>query len=456
MNEPLIHGQTKIELYNPTTKVKIVNRSENTFQSAILQNFERQYGCFDASPYWVGASNSSGSHRPNTTWKNLIGGLLLFKNQIAVGTKYMPAGNLMVGNASVDLVHTGYPTEMGSYNGTESGASATAIRQVYDFATDQANGEIGCVCLTSFVGGAIGYGNTSGGSVINYQMGSGQKNGSFDNANRNYAYEAWSKNAQYNFSLTEGILTVTKTYRPITTGSVFEGWAKTITIDLDESLPAGMKSDVGMPEVVADGVIRMFVGNQTNIVSGGSAYYIEYNSANDTAQVKTLLNSSTKDVNVGYNTISKFFLGNYACLIAHYAWEIIDVSTGVLVYEFSQTDDYYGTGGAYDTQLDYFCDSIAFGLFCMIKGYQDSNMYIVDVVAQTEKPLNVQKKSGGGEIYSVCTQHGEYDIMRGILNYNRGIVIKNPLYLATINNLETSVTKTASQTMKVTYTITEV
>ena len=34
-----IHGQTKIELYNPNTRIKKVYRDENVFQSAVIAKY---------------------------------------------------------------------------------------------------------------------------------------------------------------------------------------------------------------------------------------------------------------------------------------------------------------------------------------------------------------------------------------------------------------------------------
>ena len=88
--------------------------------------------------------------------------LLLLKDSETVGNKFMSLGNVMVGNGSYGVSNSGNPSELGSYNSQESSESGTEIVQVYDFATSQANGEISCVCLTSRVGGYIGYGNRSG------------------------------------------------------------------------------------------------------------------------------------------------------------------------------------------------------------------------------------------------------------------------------------------------------
>lgn len=72
---------------------------------------------------------------------------------------------------------------------------------------------------------------------------------------------------------------------------------------------------------------------------------------------------------------------------------------------------------------------------------------IYDINNNTCYPWNVTSFSPSGNV----TDFGM--IQAG--GYNNSAKLLNPLYLATINNLNSPVTKTAAQTMKVTYTLTE-
>ena len=40
----MVHGKTKIELYNPNTRIKTVYRDENVFQSAVIAKYMRSLG----------------------------------------------------------------------------------------------------------------------------------------------------------------------------------------------------------------------------------------------------------------------------------------------------------------------------------------------------------------------------------------------------------------------------
>ena len=84
---------------------------------------------------------------------------------------------------------------------------------------------------------------------------------------------------------------------------------------------------------------------------------------------------------------------------------------------------------------------------------QTNNIYVYDHEYKTFRPTNgvnlAAELNNRGYYYEptldafvCCGTYGDY-------------LVKNPLYLATINNLGTPVTKTAAQTMKVTYTLTE-
>jgi len=61
----------------------------------------------------------------------------------------------------------------------------------------------------------------------------------------------------------------------------------------------------------------------------------------------------------------------------------------------------------------------------------------------------------GNYVYNAAFDVLERNFVNGTGNGNSFWLANNPLYLATINNLETPVQKTAAQTMKVTYTLTE-
>ena len=84
----------------------------------------------------------------------------------------LPWTNEEIGHAGI--ANTNTDTSIGTYNANESGRieNGKGYRHVWDFASDRANGEIGCICLTTKDGGTCGYHDTywnlsTGGTDLN-------------------------------------------------------------------------------------------------------------------------------------------------------------------------------------------------------------------------------------------------------------------------------------------------
>lgn len=152
----ILHGHTTIELKNVKTGNRERIEHDNTFTTA-MDLFLRGNGSWNQSP-WL-----------NATWKSvpiyqrLLGGVYLFRDTIAdnngVYPHFMPASNKMIANGSFGVGNATAVTELGTYNVSESYFTSSAMSFVYDWTTGQGNGQFQCVCLGSDVGGYIGYGN---------------------------------------------------------------------------------------------------------------------------------------------------------------------------------------------------------------------------------------------------------------------------------------------------------
>lgn len=442
----MIHGQTKIELYNPNTKIKKIYRDDNVFQGSVIAKYLRGLGECTASPY---GNNDFRNIKP---WTNLVGGLFLFKNAIQEGDSYMSAGNQMIGNGSYGVANNGMPTELGSYNSVESSDSGNAITQVYDFTTDQANGTIGCVCLTSSTGGYIGYGNASGEKTTNsYNFNRNISGNDFKfYETRLSGYSIAYGDFTYEFvTLTGGSMVVRKTTHAITKSSVFNGYSEEKTFDLSvigNPLNLGDK-DRGCMPFYNNGKIAVLVNVQQFVASGENAYFYEFDPTNETLALKTVTNSSGHRFDIGgyYNywgTISNGIIGN----VAH----------GLL---FGRNGDDYSKATVIRIS-----DSVTIG---EMSNFSFTDQNDNDYVSEFPSGLTLLKHSNFVSIYDGTNDriiNGNknlnglcYDATNDALWYfsNANGLINNPLYLATINNLQSAVTKTAAQTMKVTYTLTE-
>lgn len=89
----------------------------------------------------------------------LLGGILLFDTTLEENPdKYFPPSTAnMVGHGS-NFAYTGTDLSLGSYNSNLYESSEKMRKYVWDFTAEQANGTIESVCLTTQPGGVIGYG----------------------------------------------------------------------------------------------------------------------------------------------------------------------------------------------------------------------------------------------------------------------------------------------------------
>lgn len=421
----MLHGHTRITLRNPISGNILKDiESENTFQPTVLQNFSH---CLGEDLHNI----------PSYNWEDLVGGIFLFRDTISPGAFYMPASNVMIGNSAVGISNSDLPNELGSYNVSESSASVNGIAQVYDFATNQANGQIGCVCLTSKVGGQIGYGNASG-RRADIDFGQGQTAAVIGGGDI-----AIIDNIEYQFSLTGDILTVKKTRRSITQGSVFKGFYTTTTVDLSSIKPSGITLNSGLSVfAMNDDKIRIYSQITTTVASGDDVYFFDYDYTDDSVVLGSFTNTAEKAIRS--DIVALTFTSDGYCVTydTDRYLQVFNVtnSTHVMDYTVEPLLD-YSRYGNYDLPLSN-------GL---LLAYGSLSGYILNYVNGTVKPINIAAANN----YSIFNKKVPSIDALSYTRSNSPILIKNPLYLATINNLQSPVTKTAAQTMKVTYTLTE-
>ena len=451
-NRRIIHGHTKIELKNVKTGLKDIIESDNTFQDTVLTQFLSTNGdnCHDLF------SNNTFRAEP---WKYLMGGLLLFHDEIQVGKKFMPAGNYMIGKGAWGIENNGTPSELGSFNSLESTSGPSSITQVYDFTTSQANGRIACVALTSREGGLVGYGNRSLGKYTGQRYNIGRMTPPAYTVAATGAVGVLAKNDNRYVITGDGTnITVTEYVSTSLTGSVFTGKAKTYTF------PA---SDYpGAPSHLIDGYFdTCYCGN--NIIrwasnNGGVSpvasmqrlYYMEFDCEQKTLELKSVINATgmTLGIRTNYydNKQNNFLMDNkMVCFAGGYYPVVIDLNDGSLV--FNGADAYGGSG--WDNSVM----QIGPGLYVFGGDYPK----IYDAVRNAYAVLD----AAGIEGHTSCafdddvvgayqTGGRNYDGYYSSLSYVASHLIHLPMYLATINNI-TPVIKDATQTMKVTYTIEE-
>ena len=469
----MLKGKTTFELTDVNTGEVEVIEDSNMITNG-LQEFLRTYGYFGCDVL------SDGNVRTNSLWVNLLGGLFLFDTALDedVNNTFMPAGVKMIGNGSKDVSNSGAVTELGSYNATESGLQSDgSIKFVYDFSTEQANGNIACACLTSKVGGYIGMGNDS-----NRYYNDSYVLNAYISDNNHYCYsgiDGATNGASYMLYpvYSENAIYFTNPYNIIYSSAyASQHWSVTKKIQILK-VRAGFTSvgikarrdlrnivatyDVNIPQDILD-----YMGTSNNYISisrdSERNVYVIFNKSSSNrinAGAFCWIMKIDKDMNAtAYkftNNVGKSLEldSRYITFDGDYLW-ICAYDSGVyLLYgiKYSDSTQIIETGVINGSNI--------IGLYTIGKNliglYSDHNCPpVYDVVNRTHRQVNgaMQYKT---LIIPFADKKGVYLQVSLNINPNYLYVMKDPRYLATINNLSEPVVKTASKTMKVTYTITE-
>lgn len=441
----MIHGHTRIILRNPISGNILKDiESENVFQNTVIANGLRNLGNANASPYNYNASSR------DVEWKTAVGGLLLLQNTEQSGTQYMSPTNKMIGNGCVDFTNGGLPNEMGSFNASESSASQSAIVQVYEFGTSQANGTIGSVCLTSKIGGFMGCGNPSGKifedltkfKPINQYLSPKVLNmlNNVDASSNVDKHIIVGNTYYYLKSFTSSTLTITKGRVPCKIASIFDEIYSDVAINI-----SGLPS-ISNPTFRTDGTkLYVFDLNQKTITAGGNYSFWEIDVANSTATARTFTNplSSSIIVATGGASIAD------GCLF-------LSTNTGKLVHCFNLSNNTLKatfnfsslSTGANDR---FTCRNYQPGkVLCLCSvGSTGSLVVFLDTNNGTILPTNTYLTDAPNIGYDPTNDVLTYSLRYGVYAFN------NPIYLATINNLGSPVEKTSAKTMKVIYELSE-
>ena len=461
-------GSTEIILTDTKTKKVKKVKSENIFKADNIAKFCNPFG---------GKSGNMVKYLNNhddDIWEKLVGGLLLFDKEVPTNSYMAPSGIKMTGNGSYNVANPTNVDEMGSWNGSESSKVGNTLTLVWDFATSQAVGAISSVCLTSELGGYIGYGNQSG-----------KANANIDNKSPRYIHYyngASDKVIPYKYA---GSGTDSNTccvddegyaYTYIKTPSEISNFDGNIplkkqrllldSVDLLSNPYIKRVFDSDTPDINIDIGTGYKFGSDPNLIPYDDKYYIITNTLNknsvspnekfilmiidpslETVTKKEYTNILDIDINTVFNTSYNYTIMLYdgVFLVWDYTnkkYYIMDCINN----EISEVDWNYPrnyTGMFYKVE-DYFI-----GGYASLSG---SILNILDPVNKTMRPMNCYNYYGGSA-----------DSNRGINGQSYNSYYKafmpswmaaNPLYLATINNLSEPVYKTDSQTMKVIYTLT--
>ena len=475
-----IKGKTTFELTDVnTSKVEVIEDSNMITNG--LQEFLRTYGYFGCDIL------NTDTIRNSSLWVNLLGGLFLFDTALDedVNNTFMPAGVKMIGNGSKDISNSGAVTELGSYNTTESGLQSDgSIKFVYDFSTAQANGTIACACLTSRIGGYMGMGNDSARYYSdNYDLRTFWSDSyhecisGIDGAGNDVShilYPVYSENAiyftnpyniNYSSSYASQHWSVTKKIQILKVRAGFTGvsiknskYLKQVIATYDVDIPQDILDYMGTSTnyifISRDSEMNVYIifskSSYEQLSSGAFCWIMKIDKNMKATAYKFTNNTGiTLYIELSRITFDGDYLWMYAYNSPYYLYGI----------KYSDSTQIIETGVSKDGKYNlYTVEKNLIGIYD--KPY--ANLYcaptVYDVVNRTHRQVNGRMYSNSCMLIPFPDKKGVYLYVdyssRSSTDPCNLKVMKDPRYLATINNLTEPVVKTSSKTMKVTYTLT--
>lgn len=462
-----IKGKAEIVLTDVNTgKVETIteeNMVTNVIQDLFSHNIEGMMFCVQGA----GTTNISDNILP--LCKNAIGGIVLFQDALTEDADniYAPSANHVTGYASNDVNSTANVMR-GSLNLTESTKLDNGYKFVWDFSTSQGNGTISALALTHKFGGIGYFGDT-------YNMSSkllNMKNVSLGNegVKASYYTDVVEVNFEGNYMISISMNTsneiiihkVRKCFRQI-------GLNFTLTDDGDQLLDTqtivpttfinpNASNNSGYYDF-HDGEDGYWYGFLASSNSSGNATlkWIKIKKADFSFAEGAWTLEKTLLYQVGYRSgyggqpyrnVQSIMRNGYL-YVMHYnrtGMYKINANNGadITYIPFGFTSNFSGGSNYGYTQIWKVGDRII---------GSDFNLLADDTIVKTTNWTNFDY---------VCTpmfHYGPYGLTFGRYSYYsfshyKTMWLITP-YLATINNLSTSVIKTADKTMKITYTVTE-
>lgn len=427
-----LKGHTKIELTNVHTGEKEVVEHHNMITNVLSDMNKRVWGANGMDTFlYMYAKQFLGTNDP--FWKAFFTGIILFEDALTDDpSEYIfPAGNKVVGCGDIYRVKTSDFSDkscsvMGNFNSDESVLKDNMVKMVYDFPTSQGNGTISSIALCNHLlaRSCYVYGKNAGVVQINSRLGN---NGTLM---KNTAFQSMSNDGNtYTISFyyrdTENLQV--KLSSKVNLNGILTNNLKTISVKLDAS-------DYTIYGCVCDENILALYSSTTRklkrvCLTDGSV--------------------SEKTRPSGYDAV--FLYDGYFVAIkktgSKYYYSVLK-DDGTMLHEnvFSYGSVLHSACGMFNNRYVIFYDRTWSFLLDVLNGtvskfylnngdtgsyYGDNNGYLFDNIFQ---PLGIYVYNGT-TYYNYCSTWQPW--------------------LATKNNLDAPVTKTADKTMKVTYTLTE-
>ena len=456
----MIKGKTTIELTDIKTKEKTIYEDENIVTDAV-------YNLLSLNPiglmYPIQNTYIKFEDELFPIATKCLGGVLLFEEPIEEHKeKYIPqSDNEVVGYASNDVNQTDNQLR-GSFNLTESKKIDKGYKLVWDFSTSQANGKISSLALTHYKGGVSYYGD-------NYQKESLLKLNKVTTETEkemikrylgvverkdNTLISIFPKQDKtielikfeepiLSVGLSDNIITSTRKVDSTTIhAKEFFGtdyyWYKAAFHDGGDGYWYGFRTD--HEKSTKNNLYRLKIKKEDNsvtydkwVLEGVALGIVGDYSSDDSFTPKRTIHSVIKD---GYLYIPKIDKTEIYKININNPVDVTSIKLGFK----SKLDTGRNTGvylskvGDYIVGYDFIISKN--GKVTKTKGKELEDMHSSFINLD---PFYIA--------YGVSESYGKYEL-------NKFLLLHTP-YLGTINNLSTSVVKTADKTMKIIYTLTE-
>lgn len=426
----MLHGKTLFELQDVRTGKVERYEEHNMFTNALDEIFNRVP--FGFGNEYIANNDGANSMLMTPVFQRALGGLFLFPEQIEENANNIFAPAMRpTGIASV-LDNPNTDTRRGTFIANESGVLSNGYRFVYDFGTSQGNGKISCACLTSQWGGA-----TYLDDMRNLACNAGGERGSAPIGDSRLIETDATPNPRRVFCADNSGLFL---YMP-NSKTVYK-FVKPHSLDLISdyrtSTFLGTIEDAGYMYYTST---HICVARTNGNASGNATVVVDKYSKNDFSKTteQFVVSAPLKGTRAGHliafdeETNNLYMLGYDG--VSYYKINLSNLADVVKIDVPSTDSELYN------------CAPYFIG----------SNFVIErdDYVTETVNPVQevFASRVGTYAIGFPYQWNGSSDIGSWLPRRWTGIVPFST-YLATINNLENAVNKSADKTMKVTYTVT--
>lgn len=390
----------------------------------------------------------------------ILGGIMLFSEKLEEDVdNIFPQSDLMPMAYAANNANPYEDSKRGSMNLNESMPITNGYRFVWDFATSQGNGTIAALALTSCYGGEAIYGSMYDDTSVFLLMKKDLLNHLSTSTRLMYmdAVELDGDNEiLYSISYETSGITISKVHIPIHHIG--------LTDDLDNSSYQILEQKVIVPTTF---VFTTYINTYGAFYDGRDGYWYGFSHRYNTSGSATVywikIKKSDYSFTEGKWTLSNTYLeeaGAYSQSSMYRESQGCVKNGYYYIFSYSRT-------GIYKIAIDNPTDItlLELGIESEDNGvgtYSNSGRHMLlieDMIIGRDFMImdddTVVLTKGDEKIAEICTPAFQWRQFLFVwTSYYRMIYLLTP-FLATINNLDTAVVKTADKTMKITYTLTE-